>query len=181
MAKGETMRLYYSPDQPQIHQTLALNANVMEASGEPLTKGNVTARIVAPSGKTETVRFTSSGDEWGAFQARYLAEEPGNHEVTLMCKETKATLEASFFVQGVATEKAGRPARPEVLEEIARVTSGKVVAVNQSDEVLKSLAALPEPPPSVRRLQLWSHPLLAGLLITLLGVFWVGRKAVGLV
>ncbi|MBC7821733.1 MAG: hypothetical protein IAG10_33015, partial [Planctomycetaceae bacterium] len=62
MAKGETMRLYYSPDQPQMRQTLALHANVMERSGEPLTNGDVTARIVAPSGKAETVRFTSAGD-----------------------------------------------------------------------------------------------------------------------
>ncbi len=30
MAKGETMRLYYIPDQPKLNQTLALHANVME-------------------------------------------------------------------------------------------------------------------------------------------------------
>ena len=30
MAKGETMRLYYVPDQPQLNQMLALHANVME-------------------------------------------------------------------------------------------------------------------------------------------------------
>ena len=30
MAKGETMRLYYVPDQPKLNQTLALHANVME-------------------------------------------------------------------------------------------------------------------------------------------------------
>src|SRR2546430_1436908 len=65
MAKGETMRLYYSPDQPQVRQTLSLSANVMERNGEPLSKGDVTARIVAPSGKIETVRFTAAGDEWG--------------------------------------------------------------------------------------------------------------------
>ena len=73
MAKGETMRLYYSPDQPQVRQTLALNANVMERSGEPLSKGDVTARIMAPSGKAETVRFTSAGDEWGVFHGRFTA------------------------------------------------------------------------------------------------------------
>ncbi len=60
MAKGETMRLYYSPDQPQMNQTITLNANVMERSGEPLTKGEVMARIVAPSGKAETIRLSPS-------------------------------------------------------------------------------------------------------------------------
>ena len=181
MAQGESMRLYYSPEQPQMRQTLTLSANVMEKSGEPVTKGDVTARIVAPSGKAQTVRFLSTGDEWGAFSARFAAEEPGNHRLTLMCKQTGATLETAFFVQGIAAERVGRPARPEVLEEISLVTRAKVIAVDQLDEVVQSLSELPEPPPSVRRVQLWSHPLLAGSFIILLGVFWIGRKAIGLV
>jgi hypothetical protein len=181
MAKGETMRLYYSPDQPQIDQTLTLNANVMESSGEPLTRGDVTARIAAPSGRAETVRLVSSGDQWGAFSGRFTAEEPGTHQVTLACKQTGATLEASFFVQGVDAERVGRPARPEVLEEIARVTQGRVVEAARTEEIVRWLAGLPDPPPSVRRVQVWSHPITAGLLVTLLGVFWVGRKMVGLI
>ncbi len=79
MAKGESMRLYYSPEQPQMHQTVMLNANVMERSGEPLAKGDVIARIIAPSGKAETIRMNAQGDEWGAYSGRYTAAEPGNH------------------------------------------------------------------------------------------------------
>jgi hypothetical protein len=101
--------------------------------------------------------------------------------VTLICKQTGAALEASFFVQGIAAERIGRAARPEVLEEIARVTRGKVVGIDQLDEVVRSLAELPDPPPSVRRVQLWSHPALMAGLVALMGVFWAGRKAVGLV
>lgn len=181
MAKGETMRLYYAPDQPHVRQTLTLHANVMERSGEPLANGDVTARIVAPSGKTETVRFTSAGDEWGVFHGRFTTEEPGKHEVTLACKQTNATLETSFFVQGDATERIGKPARPEVLEEIARVTRGKVVDPSKINEIVQLLANLPESPPSIRRVQLWSHPAVAGALVVLLGVFWVGRKVLGLI
>ena len=181
MAKGESMRMYYSPEQPQVRQTISLSANVMEKSGEPLPKGDVTARIVAPSGKAETVRFTSSGDEWGAFASRFTAEEPGKHDVILNCKQTGAMLETSFFVQGLAVERLGRAARPEVLEEISRVTKGEVIGLDRLEQVLKSLAALPEPPPTVRRVQLWCHPLVATLLIVLIGVFWVGRKIVGLI
>jgi hypothetical protein len=181
MAKGETMRLYYVPDQPRMNQTLALHANVMERSGEPLHKGEVSMRITAPSGKVEIVRLASAGDEWGVFAGRFNAEEPGTHQVTLFCKQTNATLETSFFVQGVAAERLGRPARPEVMEEVARVTHGKVMEVDKLDEVVRSLAELPDPPPSVRRVQLWSHPLLEAVLVVLMGAFWVGRKAIGLV
>lgn len=181
MAKGESMRMYYSPEQPQIRQTIALSANVMEKNGEPLPKGDVTAKIVAPSGKIETVRFNSTGDEWGAFTSRFTAEEPGKHEVTLSCKQTGSTLQASFFVQGNAVERIGRASRPEVLEEIARVSKGQVITLDRVEQVLKSLAALPEPPPSVRRVQLWCHPVAAAMLIVMLGLFWVGRKIVGLI
>jgi hypothetical protein len=181
MAKGETMRLYHVPDQPRLQQTLTLHANVMEKSGEPLEGGEVSARITAPSGKSELVRFVSTGDEWGEFTARYTALEAGSHRAKLFCKGTGATLEASFFVQGAAVEQVGRPARPEVMEELARVTGGKVIEVGKLDQVVQSLAALPEPPPLVRRVPLWCHPVTAGAMIGLFGVFWVGRKVIGLV
>jgi hypothetical protein len=67
------------------------------------------------------------------------------------------------------------------MEEIARVTRGKVIAADKLDGVVRALAELPEPPPSIRRLQLWSHPALAAGIVVLLGVFWVGRKVIGLV
>ncbi len=181
MVKGETMRLYYAPDQPMVRQTLALHANVMEKNGEPLAKGDVTARITSPLGKSETVRFTSTGEEWGVFQGRYTANEPGKHKVVLACQQTGATLETSIFVQGGIEERVGKPARPEVLEEISRVTRGKMLAPGKFDQLLQSLANLPDPPQSVRRVQLWSHPVLAGIVVFLLGVFWVGRKVVGLI
>jgi hypothetical protein len=67
------------------------------------------------------------------------------------------------------------------MEELARVTGGKVMQVNKLEDVVRSLAELPEPPPLVRRLPLWSHPITAAALIVMLGVFWVGRKVIGLV
>lgn len=181
MAKGETMRLYYSPDQPQLGKSVMLKANVMEKSGEPLTKGDVAARITAPSGRSQTIQFNSLNDEWGAFTGQYVSEEPGQHQVTLSCRQTGATLDASFFVQGASKEPVGRPARPEVLEEIARVSRGKVLASQDVSKILSQLRDLPEPPPIERRLQIWCHPITAGILISLFGVFWVARKAVGLI
>ncbi len=181
MARGETMRLYYVPDQPRLNQTVALHANVMDKGGEPLHRGEVTARITAPSGRSELVRMTTAGDEWGEFNGRYTAEESGSHKVTLFCKETGASLEATFYVQGAAVERPGKPARPEVLEELARVTDGKVIDASKLEQVIRSLSELPDPAPSIRRIPLWSHPVVGASLITLLGVFWVGRKVIGLV
>lgn len=181
MAKGETMRLYFTPDQPQLGQAVALYANVMEPSGEPLSHGNVVARVVPPSGKVETIRFQSLGDEWGAFSGKFVTQEPGRHAVTLACTETAATLDTSFYVQGVADERPGKPARPEVLEEIAKVTQGKVLDPLDVEQAVKTLGALPDLPPSIRRLQLWCHPITGSVLVLLLGAFWIGRKWIGLI
>jgi hypothetical protein len=183
MAKGERMSLSFAPEQPELGQSLALDARVATASGEPLVRGDVAARITAPSGKVDTVRFLPpAGDaEWGVFAASFTPVEPGRHEVTLTCRETADTLAASFFVQGSAEEGIGDVARPEVLAEIAQVTQGKVVPQEEVAGLVAALAALPEPPPEVRRLQIWCHPLVAATLVGLLGLFWVGRKRQGLV
>lgn len=181
MSKGETMRLYYSPDQPLVRKAITFKANVMEKSGEPLSKGDVVARIAAPSGKTETIMFTSAGEEWGAFAGRFTTKEPGKHQITLSCRQTGATLDSSFFVQGAAVEPVGRPARPEVLEEIARVTQGKVITVENVKDAVAYFTQLPDPPLAVRRLQLWCHPLAMATMVILLGCFWVARKVAGLI
>ena len=108
MAKGETMRLYYSPDQPQLKQTITMNANVMEKSGEPLTKGEVMARIVAPSGKAETIRLSPFGDEWGAFHRPLPADRAGQ-------TSSNFKLQGNWGVVGSVNVRArhgGRAGRP---------------------------------------------------------------------
>jgi hypothetical protein len=181
MAKGETMRLFYTPDQPQLRQTMTFSAHVMDKGGEPLQKGDVVVRIVAPSGKAETVQLLSQGEQWGVFQGPYVAKEPGKHQVVVACQQTSATLQTNFFVQGKTLEQIGKPARPDVLEELSLVSRGKSVAPHEVDQVIQLLADLPLPEPAIRRLQIWSHPLTAVLLIGLLSVFWIWRKSAGLI
>jgi hypothetical protein len=153
----------------------------MEASGEPVSNGDVFARITSPGGSVETVRFTPENNEWGVFHGHYTPEEPGKYALRLSCQQTGASLETSFFVQGQTLEEVGKPARPEVLEEIARVTNASMVNPHEIDEIVQSLVNRPLPPMSVRRLQLWSHPLSAALVICLLSVFWIWRKMSGLI
>lgn len=181
MAEGEMMRFYYSPEQPQVRQTVSLNANVMEKNGEPLSRGEVSARIVAPSGRTEMVQMTSSGAEWGAFAGAFTASEPGPHAVTLRCQQNGSELQTTLFVQGAMLEQVGKPSRPEVLEELARVTRGKVLSPGDFTQIIKAVSEVPEPPNEIRRVQLWSHPFVAATLIVLLGMFWIGRKMIGLI
>ena len=183
MAKGEQMRLLFSPEQPEVGQGVALDATVSDATGEPLQAGRVTVLVTAPSGGTETVRLAAPGEQgsWGVFSGNWTPREPGSHGLTLACAETGDRLEASVFVQGAPGEAVGEAARPDVLEEIARLTQGSVVLPDALPELVRSLATLPESPPEVRRLRLWAHPAALATLVSLLGLFWVGRKWQGLI
>ncbi|MCA9188064.1 MAG: VWA domain-containing protein [Pirellulaceae bacterium] len=179
MAQGESMRLFYSPDRPQSGDVVTLNANVMSLSGEPLQRGTVLVQVVAPSGKTESVRLTAQGDEWGLFTNNFTPEENGEYKLVLSCRENSSTLNTSLSVQGVVRERMGKPVRLDVLEEIAAITRGKMVKPSEIGGLVNELLDLPEPDPIVRRLRLWCHPLWASTIVGLLGVFWVGRKWTG--
>jgi hypothetical protein len=181
MAKGELMRLYYSPEQPQVRTTVALNANVMSSGGEPLANANVLARIVSPTGRTSTVQLASAMNQWGAFSGKFTPDEPGIHQVTLSCSENDSRLEAKIFVQGRNVEQVGRPVRLDVMEELARVSRGEVIQGAEWSMLAKTIGELPDPPARVRRVPLWSHPLVAAGLISSLALFWVGRKMIGVI
>ena len=183
MAKGERMRLLFSPEQPEVGQGVSFDANVSDSTGEPVQTGMVTVLVTAPSGATETVRLAAPGEQgsWGVFSGGWTPREPGSHALTLACAETGDRLEASVFVQGTPGEVVGEAARPDVLEEIARLTQGSLAKPDTLQELLGTLAKLPESPPEVRRLQLWAHPAVLATLVGLLGLFWVGRKWQGLI
>ena len=180
MSLGDNMRLFYSPDRPLIGAVLTLNANVTSVSGEPLREGAVIAQITAPSGKTGSVRLIPAGEEaWGLFTGVFTPIEPGEHQVHLTCADAGSALDAVLSVQGFGREKIGQPAKFEVMHEIAQLTRGKMMENADPAVVVSAISALPQSEPRERRLQIWAHPLWAGLLVLLLGIFWAGRKAMG--
>lgn len=180
MASGDRMRLFYSPDRPKRGDVLTLNANVMSASGEPLRDGTVVAQIESPAGRPTSVRLIPAGEEaWGLFTGTFTPVESGEHRVRLSSAESGTMLDAVIAVQGTAREKTGQAARYDVLREIAQITKGRFIPALDLAAVQKAVASLPEPEPQERRVPLWSHPLWAGFLVALLGMFWACRKAIG--
>lgn len=180
MARGERMRLFYSPDQPRQGTAVTLQANVMDALGAPLQKGHVSAEIVAPDGTTDTIRLAAApGSKWGLYTATVRLEQAGTHRIRLRCRETGDLLEASLFARGEPKERVGRPARLDVLRELAAVTEGRMVDAGEFRSVLDQVADLPPPPQVFHRIRLWCHPATVALVVTMMGIFWIGRKMQG--
>ncbi|MCP4190131.1 MAG: hypothetical protein GY768_05835 [Planctomycetaceae bacterium] len=181
IARGENMRLFYSPDRPEANEVVTLNANVMGPNGAPLQRGKVTLQIIGPTDQTETVRLTANDDEWGLFTGAFTPTEPGDYQLQLSCRENNSTLNANLAVQGVQREQLGQPARFDVLAEIARVTQGRLVGSDEVETLFEEIATIPPPEAEIRRLRIWCHPLWGAFLVLLLGIFWTGRKMIGAV
>ena len=179
MAEGEMLRVFYSPDRPTVGNVVSLHATVLDPTGAPASDGTVTAELVSPRGETQRLRFQSAGNEWGLYQARFSPEQIGSYQLTLRCQETAAVLETRIDVQGREKEVIGKPARHEVLQEIAKITRGQIVPYHEMQTLCELVLQLPPPEPAVRRKQIWASPYWAGTLIGLMGLFWIGRKATG--
>lgn len=182
MAQGQSIRLFFSPDNPRVGDVVSLNANVLDRVGGPLDQGTVMVQAISPSGKTETVRLQpGQEDAWGLFVGSFTPKEAGTYRLVVSCVETGASVQTDLSVQGLKRERKGRLARFDVLGEIASLTNGTLVSVSDVSLLLDDLAAMPEPEPIIQRARIWAHPLWAGFLILLLCLFWIGRKIVGTV
>ena len=180
-AGNEFMQFYPTPESPKVGDTVSLNTNVSDVTGEPLQDGLVRAQLIAPSGNTETIQLSpqNSEDLWGLFTANFTPQENGTYQVVVTCRENGSTIEDTIQVQGSEREKLGQPANFELLSEISKITRGRMVKTNNFQEILDDLTELKEPEPRQKRIRLWANPLWAGLIVLLLGVFWAGRKIVG--
>jgi hypothetical protein len=182
MAQSEAIRLFYSPDRPNVDDVLTLNANAIDNVGGPLDRGSIVVQAISPSGKTQTIRLQPGTEDLaGLFVGSFVPKEPGNYRLVASSSETGASVQTDMSVQGLNREQQGRLARFDVLDEIAKITEGKLVPVSEVPSLLEYLAALPEPAPTVHRTRIWAHPIWAGFLVFLLGVFWVARKMTGAV
>lgn len=181
MSQGEQMRVFFSPDRPEAENVLTLNANVMSLSGEPLREGTIITQITSPSGQIDALTLAAAGeDSWGLFTGTFTPREGGNYELVTTCQETGSRLETTIPVAGLERERIGEPARFDVLQEIASLSRGRLVDLQDISQLVNEIAELPEPEPITRRLRIWSHPAWGGFLVVLLSLFWVLRKLAGL-
>lgn len=180
MAAGQRVRLFFTPERPEPGSTVTLNANAFDANGAPLKDGGVAVDLTAPDGRTQRIDLQKNESAWGAFSGRFKVDLPGEWKLraTATGAEDKP-LETTLLAQGVEIEKVGQPARPEVLEEMARVSKGRIIHPAQLAELVKEINALPEPRPLESRIPLWSHWGTVATLVMLLGIFWIGRKLNG--
>jgi hypothetical protein len=180
MAAGQRVRLFYTPERPEPGASVTLNANAFDVNGAPLKEGAVSVDITSPDGKTQRIELQKNESEWGSYAGRFKVDLPGAWKLrATVFGASELPTETTILAQGVDIEKTGQPARPDVLEEIAKVSRARSILPEQLAELIGEIDALPEPRPLENRIPLWSHWATLVLLVILFGAFWVGRKLNG--
>lgn len=179
MNAGESMRLFYTPERPTVRSLTTFFANVMDAAGSPLEGADLSARIESPAGRISRLQFDSDEGEWGLYSTTFRAVEPGDHIITLTCRDTEEQLVSTVNFVGAVLERVGQPARHDVMAEISRISRGEVFRFSDIERLGERLRALEDPPVVSRRTRLWSHPILGAIMVLLMAFFWIGRKMVG--
>ncbi len=180
MAAGERVRLFFSPERPKPGESVFLSANAFSAEGAPLVDGTVKVEITAPDDSVRVLELVSEDSSWGAFSGKFAITQPGTWKLRAsVAGEDSAAVETKIISQTDPIEKAGLPARLDVLEEMTKVSRGKLVTPSQLDALVNEIKALPEPQPLVTSLKLWAHWFMPALLVVLLALFWIGRKLNG--
>jgi uncharacterized membrane protein len=181
LSEKEGIRLTFSPEAPQIGDTVYLQSTVLDAAGFPLEDGLVTATVAAPSGRTEQIQFAPVEGGWGVFKSSFTIQEGGKYKITVRSEKGARALQTDLPVAETIHERIGQPVNREILNEIAGLTSGLNVGTDGLSDLVKQISVLPEPAPLERRIRLWSSPWWGGLILGLLTTYWIGRKAAGLI
>ncbi|HVY71740.1 MAG TPA: vWA domain-containing protein [Verrucomicrobiae bacterium] len=181
LSEKQGVRLSYSPEAPSAGDTVFLQCTVFDASGFPIEEGPVTGKITAPSGRTERLEFQAMEGGWGVFKSSFLAQEGGAYKIAVAAERHGRQLETDLTVVQPVREKVGQPVNAEILREISVMTRGGNVSYEALDKLVQQISVLPEPRPLERRIRIWSDPRWGGLILLLLGFYWVGRKLAGLV
>lgn len=181
LSERQGIRMSYSPESPQVGETVFLQATVMSQGGLPIDRGPVIGKIASASGRSERVEFTSLDGGWGVFQSSFVPEKGEVYTVAVEAPKHDRELETKIDVAAPTIERTGRPVNSKILDEIAAITLGESGTIEDLNGILERIALLPEPRPLEKRIRLWASPWWGGLILLLLGVYWAGRKMAGMI
>ena len=181
LSQKQGIRLAFSPEAPQVGETVFLQTTILDSAGFPIEDGDVLGKITGPSGRTERLQFTPVEGGWGVFKTSFAPSEGGQFKVSVTSEFHNRHLETDLPVSQPRIEKVGQPANAQVLRELAAITQGASASFDALDTIVQQISLLPKPKPLEHRVRLWSDPWWGGAILALLGIYWTGRKLAGMV
>jgi hypothetical protein len=180
LAGKEGVRLAYSPERPEPNDTVFLQSTILDSAGFPAEEGPVTVSITSPTGRSEHLRFSSVEGGWGVFKSQFRPSEPGRYKLVLEAPKQNRKLDTELLVQQRTLEEIGRPINRSILAEISALSGGASSLMSGLDQIVQQISVAPEPKDLEKRIRIWSSPWWGALILIMLSLYWIGRKAAGM-
>lgn len=175
----EGTRVFLQPERPEAGQpnriTVVLRGGISGSAPPP-----VRLRVIDPEGEVVTPDLQAL-EGGGAFTAEWTPARPGEHRLELVSPEDPANtwMERPVQVESRIVERIGDPMRPRPLREMARVSGGQSVAMDDAAPLLLRLKDLPRQQVVVRIQRVWQHPAWIIGVFLFFGLYWIIRKQQG--
>ena len=179
LSAEEGVRFFYTPEAPKRGDKMRLNATLLDRLGIPTSEGKVAVTLTAPSGTSETLDLAAENAEWSVHTGQFAPREGGRYDVEVK-SDGGRRLKTQFTVSAPTLEKVGRPAKLDVMREIAALTGGRSGGPGDLAAMVNSLTLLPERRAEDQRFRMWCDPRWCAALLVLFSAYWVGRKIAGL-
>jgi len=145
------------------------------------SKFNPTLTVMAPEGREHRLRLAAANESGTRLTARYTPVDEGLHSVRLdMPGLSPPTLASRFVVHDPSRERLDFSANHAPMAAVAQATGGHVYDANESDALLKDVqaeAVAAESEPIAE--PLWDRPWVLAVLLSLLTIEWLWRRATG--
>jgi len=115
----------------------ALSLDVLGRDFRPAGDARVTAVVRTPAGREHTVTLPLSDRTPGRYSTWFLPEEPGEYTVRFHVRLPDELLDAEvhFLAARIDAEVADTEYRPDVLEDMARITRGQFIPYGRMAEL----------------------------------------------
>ncbi len=179
MAHKQGIRVFYTPENPEINETVFFNVNVFTRAGFPVSEDKLTAVLSAEGVPSEQLVLTPVKDGWGVYKGNFLPRTHGTYTLAIDSAKTGQHFSTQINVRTKTIETVGYPARFKPLQHIARISNGLYFSADSLDQTVKRIQALPTEVFIERRLRLWAEWWWALSVILILALFWTARKIYG--
>jgi hypothetical protein len=170
-------------DQVAPGDAVRISVDVADDRFIKLNNARVTARIIAPDGAESDVPLSWTAGRDGEYRGSFMTNGRGIYEVLVTAQHEGVEIPARpVFVHSGETrdEFVGAQMRASLLRRIAGETGGRFYTSANVDRLPEDLVYAGRGITLREEKDLWDAPILFLLLIALLGVEWVYRRARGL-
>lgn len=171
------------PDHVDPGQLVNIRARVSDAAFVDVNDAWVVAQVVTPAGATREVPLEWTLRADGSYAGQFVAEELGNHQVTVVARHGPDTTRSAAMVL-VADTTAADVARAELrtgfLTQLAEATGGRYYPLADASRLVRDVVFTAAGITVRDAHDLWDMPVVLLLLMSLLGAEWGFRRYRGL-